>query len=122
MIFQISTKEHNTLQKNTLPCHLNPPEKSMLDCLEDFFQVNSSCLLPWIGKGEDQCKTVDDLRAFKDFYDFLLGASEQERKFTKDKFFVGNKIVYISTGCLRPHWMLQSLHVHGMTLDQIINI
>lgn len=95
MIFQISTKEHNTLQKNTLPCHLNPPEKSMLDCLEDFFQVNSSCLLPWIGKGEDQCKTVDDLRAFKDFYDFLLGASEQERNLQKIFFCRQQNCVYL---------------------------
>ncbi len=107
MTLQISTKEHNTLQKNTLPCHVNPPEKSMLDCLEDFFQVNASCSLPWIGKGEEQCKTVEDLRAFKDFYDFLLGASEQERKFTKDIFLSATKLclspqdVYDHTGCYK---------------------
>ena len=82
--YQVVIKERQMLPKEGLPCHDDGGDHSLLLCVEDYFQANRSCRLPWRGDGDGQgdgddvCEGGEDLRAFQKFYQFLLTASEQD--------------------------------------------
>ncbi len=88
--YQIRVTERHSLPTEKLPCHEEDSkgDYSLLNCIEEYFEGNRSCSLPWRARpgGADKvCEAKEDLWAYKMYYSFLLQASEQA--------------IYEATGC-----------------------